>query len=252
MLFIMHERVSLREKINIGTQNHPIVLCFIYLVYILIISIVLIHGTKELIAPIVVPSTIIIGMFIWKWQENIKKHNERAELIFKYYNQYEKSIQKIYALTVDLNEIFRVKTYKLVTEFEGIYQIVENMHSEIKKSNDIRLELYNNLVLFFRLKSDGRKFSSAEKRHEYIYSEAVKNLNYLHQYHYITKELSSLITSYKYSGKAEQERELDFQIKWDLKTKNIIQSFNFGFGPESKEVIYLKPRLTFLKLTNFK
>lgn len=240
-------------------KNNPKLFILLYVAYVLAVTLIAKSEYSFLVQPLTVPITILIGIFIWEWQESvknkeakkqlyIKNYNEKAEKIFGIYTQYEKSIQNLYRYFKDLHIAIQPKAFRLIPKHKEISVLIEIMDGEIKKLQGLDVDLYNEAVLLYYLVSNRRTFEKKEFVEINVYQEAHDLMNILCNYRYISEEIAKLISNHKHSEKSQETAEMDLITNF-YTLKPEIESFNFGNPEDNKEVIYVKPRKRFLELT---
>lgn len=252
-LKILRQYIS---KIELKIKINPLLLALIYLIYIVLIGFISGGSYQYLITPLVAPLTIIIGIFVWQWQEDVKnktakdelfkkKYNEKAEDIFVLYNKYEKGIQNLYRLFSNIKGVYTQNTAKQTDKLKEISLIINKLEKELKLISETQIDLYNDAVLFFHLKSNDHNL----KRNEInVYVEANNLLNVLYIYNYIYIEISEFVDHYFKMDFVNTNNYYTLIGKYRSKEK-IIESFDFGFSSDSDKVIFTKPRVKFLEIT---
>lgn len=233
-------------------KKNPKVFIVFYFLYVIILNFLLGKEYSFLTVALVTPLTIFIGIYVWEWQESVKNertkkelykknYNEKAEKIFGIYTRYEKHVQTLYHFFSDMNNVLQAKVSRRVSKSKEISLLIEKMDVEIKFLQELEFDLYNEAVLFYYL-------VSKEQSDINVYQDATNLKNNLHQFIYVSKKIAELVETYRYSEKSDPDREVDL-IKNYYTLKPIINSFNFGYSQDPKEIIYLRPRTEFLELT---
>lgn len=255
-LKILRQYIS---KFELKIKNNPFLLVLIYLVYIVLIGLISGGSYQYLITPLVAPLTIIIGIFVWQWQEDVKnktakneqykkKYNEKAEIIFGIYNRYEKSIQNIYSLFNDLDVVLQPRIARVGSKSTEISRVILEMESELNLIKKAQLDLYNEAVLFYHLISNNFESKDLYASEIDVYSKSYNLLNSLYLYATIHNKISKILLNYKHSERDQIIRE-ESLIEDFYSLKQYFRSFNFGYSSVSKEVIYDAPRKIFIELT---
>lgn len=250
-LKILRQYIS---KFELKIKSNPSLLALIYLVYVVLIGLISGGSYQFLITPLVAPLAILIGIFVWQWQEDVKnqtakielykkKYNEKAEDIFGIYTKYEKSIQNLYRFFTDLRTTFKPDSTRKIDRSKEISIIMSKISNEIKAIDEIQLDLYNDAVLFYHLilnNSDSIKLTIN------VYSEAYKLMNFLSEYKYISEEISKFADFYQHNEKSEGDKEIDLMTEHH-RLSPIIESFDFGFSQDIDKVVFTAPRKRFLE-----
>lgn len=233
-------------------KNNPKLFILLYVIYVILIAVITGNEYSFLVQPLMVPITILVGIFIWEWQEGVKKDsakqevyekslNEKAEKIFFIYTMYEKCIQNLYRYFTDLNAVLQPQALRPVSKSQAISLLIEKMEGEIKLIQGLEIELYNEAVLFYYLVSKKQPDIN-------VYEDATNLKNNLHQFAFVSEKVAKFLETHRYSEKSGQDKELDLLQNY-YKLKPDINSFNFGDPQDSKEIIYVRPRKKFLELT---
>lgn len=243
---------------NLFKKNPKLFILF-YVIYVLIVTFIAGRDYSFIIQPLIVPITILIGIFIWEWQEDvrnkeakkqtyIKNYNEKAEKVFGIYTQYEKSIQNLYRHYKDLHIAIKPKEFRAIPKHKEISILIEKIDGEIKGLQGLEVDLYNEAVLLYYLVSNNQNNKNIDIKEINVYQEAHDLINNLCNYKYVSDEIAKLIFNHQQSDKSQADKEMDLISNfYELKPK--IEAFNFGYATDSKEVIYIKPRNKFLELT---
>lgn len=243
-------------------KNNPKFFILLYVIYVLTVTLIAKSEYSFLVQPLTVPITILIGIFIWEWQESVKNkeakkqlyvknYNEKAEKIFSIYTRYEKSIQNLYRFFKDLDSVIQPKVIRVIPKHKEISVLIEKMDGEIKKIEGLEVDLYNEAVLLYYLVSNRNTFEKKESEKINVYQKAYDLINILCSYKYVSNEIAELIVNHKNSEKSQEAGEMEL-ISNFYKLKPIVESFNFGNKEDGKEVIFVKPRQKFLELTQIK
>lgn len=233
-------------------KNNPKLFVLLYVVYVILVALITGNEYSFLVQPLMVPMTILVGIFIWEWQEGLKNdlakkeqynknHNEKAEKIFGIYTMYEKCIQNLYRFFTDLDITIQPQALRTISKSQAISLLIEKMEAEVKLLQGLEIELYNEAVLFYYLVSKKQPDVN-------VYQDATNLKNNLNQFIYVSDRISKLVETYRYSEKSQQDREMDLLQNY-YRLKPEINSFNFGNPQDSKEIIYVGPRKKFLELT---
>lgn len=237
-------------------QKYPFVLAFLYLFYILLIGLIIGGSYQYLIMPLVAPLTIIIGIFVWQWQEDVKnqtaknelykeKYNEKAQDIFGVYTKYEKSIQNIYRLLNDLKNTFKQNPSRKIEKSKKISIIMSKISNEVNLINEIQIDLYNDVVLFYHLILNK---NNSENHQINVYAEAHKLINTLCNYKFISELVSEFVEFYLHDERIQPEKDIALMVEFH-KLEPSIESFDFGFSDNPDDIIFTAPRKRFLELT---
>jgi len=246
-------------QMNNFFKKKPIFFIFLYVIYVLTVALITDSEYAFLVQPLTVPLTILIGIFIWEWQESVKNqaakkqlyvknYNEKAEKIFGIYTRYEKSIQNLYRYFKDLHFVIQPKDFRVIPKHKEISVLIEKMDGEIKQIEGLEVDLYNEAVLLYYLELNRKTLEKKGYEEINVYQKAHDLTNILCNYKYVSNEIAILIVNHKHSGKSQEDGEMEL-ISNFYELKPIIESFNFGNPEDSKEVIYVKPRQKFLELT---
>lgn len=258
----MYIRISLiweTHEMKEYIKKNPKVFILIYLFYMIILAFLVGSGNSYLIVAIVAPLSILIGIYVWEWQEGVKNegvkkqvynknYNEKAEKIFSFYTKYEKSIQNLYRFFSELNIVIQPKDVRVISKYKEISFFLEKMEAEIELLRDLEVDLYNEAVLFYYLISNQKQIDNDEALRVNVYKEATDLMNTLCNYIYVYKEIEKLVENFKHSEKSQEFRE-EALISDYYDLKPIINSFNFGNTLNPNEIIYEAPRKKFLELT---
>lgn len=246
-------------KMNNFFTNNPKFFILLYVIYVLAVSLIADSKYSFIVQPITIPITILIGIFIWEWQESVKNkiakkqmyrksYNEKAEKIFGIYTQYEKSIQNLYRFFNKLDLTLQPKAFRPISKHKEISVFIEKLDEEIKRLQELEVDLYNEAVLFYYLVSNIKIFQEEVCFEINVYQEATNLINILSEYRSISERIAELVDSYQHSESSQQDKEYNL-ISNFYNLKPFIKSFNFGYPDVSKEIIYDKPRKKFLELT---
>lgn len=237
-------------------KKHPFVLAVLYLIYTLSICLVVGSSNQYLVTPLVAPLTILLGIFVWQWQEEEKnstarnelykkKYNEKSENIFRIYTKYEKSIQNLYRLFSGLRVVIAQNPYRKIEKSKEISLEIKKISAELKLINEVQLDLYNEIVLFFHFKLNNNCTIDPKNN---IYSDAHNLINELVNYKYISEEISKLVESYLHNERSQLDKDMGLISEY-FKLLPTIESFDFGQSEDPNKNIYIKPRKRFLELT---
>lgn len=244
---------------KISVKNAPKIIIVLYVIYVLMIALIAGGEYSFLVQPLIVPITILIGIFVWEWQEGlknqeaknqlyIKNYNEKAEKIFGIYTQYERSIQNLYRYFNDLHHTIKPKAFREIAKHKEISVLIEIIDEEVKLIKKFELDLYNEAVLLYYLVSNRKSLEGKGATDKNIYQQANDLINILTTYKYISNEIGQLIVNYKHSEKFPQDKDTDLIINFYILQPKI-ESFNFGNTEDRSEIIFVKPREKFIELT---
>lgn len=233
-------------------KKNPKLFVLLYVIYVILVALITGNEYSFLVQPLMVPMTILVGIFIWEWQEGLKNdlakkelynknYNEKAEKIFGIYTMYEKCIQNLYRFFTDLDVVLQPQASRTVSKSQAISLLIEKMEAEIKLIQGLEIELYNEAVLFYYLVSKKQPDVN-------VYQDATNLKNNLYQFIYVSEKIAKLVETYRYSERSQQDKESDLLLNY-YRSKPDINSFNFGYPQDSKEIIYVRPRKKFLELT---
>lgn len=252
----MLNREKSNRKIKDLFMKNPFILGFIYLFYTLLIGLLSGSDYQYLISPLVTPLTLIIGLIVWQWQENVKnstariemnkkKYNEKAEGIFAIYTKYEKAIQNINRLFTELRSVVGQNPQRKISKSKEIALVMSKISSQVRLVDEIQIDLYNDVILFYYFKSNMNNFGESEKN---IYLQANELINNLKDYKYISEKTSNFVDTYLHDEQSQPNKDINLITEY-FKLLPTFQAFNFGSPDDEKVIIFTEPRKKFLELT---
>ncbi len=119
------------------------------------------------VVPVLAPTTIFIGWFIWQRQELAKRKSDAAENLLKSYWKYEKYITSVY---LTYSSFIREDPFSIT--IDKVKELMEVLEKDVKlcKESEVDFHLAINLFFFKTSKGDQYKEITAFRSLFYKYS----------------------------------------------------------------------------------
>lgn len=207
----------------------------LYIAYLVIIFALLANNLSSLIGPLIAPMTLVVGIFIWKWQEDqknktarneehFKKCRERAEKLFNAYIKYESSIQRLHRVYTD---------FCRCSDDVKKFNFLSDIGKEITLNKSLQDDVYFESVLYYFLIEKKSKLE--------VYQDATTLNNHFTGFWYFVDNLEKLVDAYNDCKGSESEKRNACKLKLFNISGNI-KNLDFGYSEDRNKVIYTKPR----------
>lgn len=217
-----------------------------YIGYLIVIFTLLANNLSSLVNPLITPMTLVVGIFIWQWQEDQKNKNarseeyskkckERADKLFNSYIKYERSIQKLYRMSQDLRRLKSVESLKRS-------QLIVDVDDELKTNRTLEDDFYFESVLFYSVLSKKSKVN--------IYENASNLNNKCCKFKYLVKKLEELCIAYNDPKNISDHEKTRAYLLASFNVTEAINHLNFDYSEEKSEVVYTAPREEIMKISN--